>query len=73
MAMIEGDAWLGQGANLLLFGPPGVGKTHLIASIGHALSKRGKRVYFTRTVLEIGGVIPGTKIRRDEIAMDASA
>jgi DNA replication protein DnaC len=49
MAMIEGDAWLDQGANLLVFGPPGVGKTHLIASVGHALIERGKRVYFTRT------------------------
>ena len=49
MAMIDGDAWLDQGANLLVFGPPGVGKTHLIASVGHALIERGKRVYFTRT------------------------
>ena len=49
MAMIDGDAWLDQGANLLVFGPPGVGKTRLIASVGHALIERGKRVYFTRT------------------------
>ena len=48
-AMMEADAWLDQGANLLVFGPPGVGKTHLIASVGHALIERGKRVYFTRT------------------------
>ena len=25
MALVEGDGWLEQGANLLLFGPPGVG------------------------------------------------
>ena len=49
MALIDADAWLEQGANLLVFGPPGVGKTHLIASVGHALIERGKRVYFTRT------------------------
>lgn len=48
-AMIEADAWLEQGANLLVFGPPGVGKTHLIAGVGHALVERGKRVYFART------------------------
>jgi DNA replication protein DnaC len=48
-ALIDTDAWLEQGANLLVFGPPGVGKTHLIASVGHALIERGKRVYFTRT------------------------
>jgi DNA replication protein DnaC len=49
MALTESDAWLDQGANLLVFGPPGVGKTHLIASVGHALIERGKRVYFSRT------------------------
>ena len=48
-ALAEGDSWLEQGANILLFGPPGVGKTHLIASIGHALIERGYRVLFTRT------------------------
>lgn len=49
MALIEADACLDQGANLLVFGPPGVGKTHLIASVGHALIERGNPVYFTRT------------------------
>ena len=48
-ALAEGDAWLKQGANLLLFGPPGVGKTHLVAGIGHALIEAGHRVLFTRT------------------------
>src|SRR5690606_25339545 len=49
MALAEGDSWLSQGHNLLAFGPPGVGKTHLIAAIGHALVDRGYRVLFTRT------------------------
>src|SRR5690606_10812045 len=48
-ALAESQAWLGQGANLLLFGPPGVGKTHLVAGIGHALIDAGYRVLFTRT------------------------
>ena len=48
-ALIDGDSWLEQGANLLVFGPPGVGKTHSIASVAHALIERGKRVFFTRT------------------------
>jgi DNA replication protein DnaC len=39
-ALVEGDSWLEQGGNLLLFGPPGVGKTHLLAGIGHGLIER---------------------------------
>ena len=32
MALASGDAWLGKGANILLFGPPGGGKSHLVGS-----------------------------------------
>jgi DNA replication protein DnaC len=28
MALAAGDAWLEKGANVLLFGPPGAGKSH---------------------------------------------
>jgi len=31
MALAAGDSWLEKGANLLLFGPPGAGKSHLAA------------------------------------------
>jgi DNA replication protein DnaC len=48
-ALAQADAWLKQGANLLLFGPPGVGKTHLVAGLGHALIDAGHRVLFVRT------------------------
>jgi len=48
MALTEATEWLDRGANVLLFGPPGVGKTHLIAGIGHALIDAGRRVLFTR-------------------------
>ena len=48
-ALAEGDAWIDNGANLLLFGPPGSGKSHLVSAIGHALIDRGWRVLFTRT------------------------
>jgi DNA replication protein DnaC len=49
VALAEGDAWLAQGTNILLFGPPGVGKSHLAAALGHALIDTGHRVLFTRT------------------------
>lgn len=33
--------------NVLAFGNPGSGKTHLLCAIGHELIKNGKRVFFT--------------------------
>ena len=48
MALCEGTEWLDRGANVLLFGPPGVGKSHLVSALGHALIDSGKRVLFTR-------------------------
>jgi DNA replication protein DnaC len=49
MALAAGDAWLNNGANLLLFGPPGGGKSHLAAALGFALVENGWRVLFIRT------------------------
>jgi DNA replication protein DnaC len=48
MALSEGLEWLDRGANLLLFGPPGVGKSHLVTGLCHALVEAGRRVYFAR-------------------------
>jgi DNA replication protein DnaC len=48
MALAEGHEWLERGANVLLFGPPGVGKSHLVCGLGHALIDAGRRVLFTR-------------------------
>jgi DNA replication protein DnaC len=47
MALVAGDSWLEAGANLILFGPPGGGKTHLAAAIGLGLIENGWRVLFT--------------------------
>src|SRR2546429_303168 len=41
--------WVERADNLLLFGPRGVGKTHLAAAIGHGLIEQGQRVYYTST------------------------
>jgi DNA replication protein DnaC len=48
MALAEGNEWLDRGANVLLFGPPGVGKSHLACGLGHALIDAGRRVLFAR-------------------------
>jgi DNA replication protein DnaC len=49
MALAAGDSWLDQGANLMFFGPPGGGKSHLGAALGLALVENGWRVLHTRT------------------------
>lgn len=42
-------AFVERGDNLLAFGRPGRGKTHLVCAIGHELIQRGYRVLFTAT------------------------
>ena len=48
-AITAGDGWISKGAKILLFGPPGVGKSHLASAIGHSLVESGHRVLFVRT------------------------
>lgn len=48
MALAAGHEWLSRGANVLLFGPPDVGKTHLSSGIGHALTDAGRCILFMR-------------------------
>lgn len=40
--------WLDNRENLLLFGPPGIGKTHLAIALGMAAVGGGYKVYFER-------------------------
>lgn len=45
-------SWIEQARNLLLFGPSGVGKSHLAAAISHALIEQGLRVrYYAASAL----------------------
>src|SRR6201997_1058972 len=67
MARAAGDAWLNNGANLLLFGPPGGGKSHLAAALGFALVENGWRVLFTRTT----ELVQRLQIARRELALEA--
>jgi DNA replication protein DnaC len=46
--LCEGD-FVERGDNVLCFGLPGRGKTHLVCAIGHELVQRGYRVLFTAT------------------------
>ena len=66
-ALVEGDGWVEQGANLLLFGPPGVGKSHLVCAIGNALIDRGFRVLFTRT----SDLVQKLQVARRELRLPA--
>ena len=47
MALASGDAWIEKGATVLIFGPPGVGKSHVGCGLGHALIDAGYRVLST--------------------------
>ena len=48
--LLEGK-FLDQHENILVFGNPGSGKTHLICAIGQELIRQDKRVYFTTCAL----------------------
>jgi DNA replication protein DnaC len=48
IALAEGTQWLDRGANVQLFGPPGVGKSHLVCALGHALIDAGRSLMFQR-------------------------
>jgi len=48
-ALAENASWVRQASNVVIFGPSGVGKTHLAAAIGHHLISQGLRVLFMST------------------------
>src|SRR5271163_4134248 len=67
-ALCAGDGWLEKGANLLLFGPPGGGKSHLASAIGLALVEKGWRVLFTRT----SDLVQKLQLARRELVLEAA-
>ena len=68
MALAAGDSWLDQGANILLFGPPGGGKSHLAAALGLALVQDGRRVLFMRTT----DLVQRLQVARRELGLEAA-
>jgi DNA replication protein DnaC len=44
--LLEGS-FVGRTENILAFGKPGSGKTHLLCAICHELARQGRKVYFT--------------------------
>jgi len=45
--VLDNGSFLNRAENILAFGNPGSGKTHLLCAIGHALIEHGKRILFT--------------------------
>ena len=68
MALCAGDSWLEQGANLMLFGPPGAGKSHLASAIGLALVEKGQRVLFVRT----SDLVQSLQVARRELNLEGA-
>jgi DNA replication protein DnaC len=66
MALASGDAWLEKGANILIFGPPGAGKSHLSGALGLALIENGWRVLFARTT----DLVQRLQVARRELTLE---
>jgi DNA replication protein DnaC len=68
MALCADDSWIDQGANLILLGGPGGGKSHLASAIGMALIENGRRVLFART----SDLVQKLQGARRELALEAA-
>ena len=68
MALCAGDSWIDKGANLILLGGPGGGKSHLASAIGLALIENGWRVLFART----SDIVQRLQVARRELGLEAA-
>ena len=66
-------AFVERGDNVLIFGLPGRGKTHVACAIGHELVRSGRRVLFTATFALVQRLLAAKrdlKLERDLLALD---
>ena len=68
MAICAGDSWIKAGANLILIGGPGGGKSHLASAIGLALIENGWRTLYTRT----SDLVQKLQVARRELSLEAA-
>jgi DNA replication protein DnaC len=68
MALASSDSWIEAGANVILFGPPGGGKSHLAAALGLARIERGSRVLYARTT----DLVQKLQIARRDLQLEAA-
>jgi len=68
MAICACDSWIDSGANLILLGGPGGGKSHLASATGLALIENGWRVMFART----SDLVQKLQVARRELALEAA-
>src|SRR3954470_12060161 len=68
MVLAAGDAWLDRGANLILFGPPGTGKSHLAAALGFVLVENGWGMLFPQTPR----LVQRLQIARRDLTLEAA-
>ncbi|MGH8296618.1 MAG: IS21-like element helper ATPase IstB [Steroidobacteraceae bacterium] len=68
VALAAGDTWLDKATNLLLFGPPGAGKSHCASAIGRALVENGFRVLFSRT----SDIVQRLQVARQALQLEAA-
>jgi len=72
-ALCEGG-FVERGENLLVFGLPGRGKTHVVAAIGHELIQRGYRVLFIPTFALVRKLLAAKRdlrLERELASLDA--
>ena len=62
--------FLDRGDNVLLFGLPGRGKTHVVCAIGHELIRRGHRVLFIPTYALVQRLLAAKRDLRIEKELD---